>query len=230
MDIKYLAIERDLTLHERESAFWKSRNISSIHVSAMCEGIKAAAREQFLYIGINANNIKNYMPMLKLLRGVTHAPIFVSTTTFTAQEQAEAVNNGADLFAPIGENPSRNYDSVMACINRLNERAKQPKPDVELVTYKDILIVPSHHRAFIMDEEMRLTKNEMDILYHLTVNRGKILSHEQLYERLTNTHENHQLSVDNIYTTVKRLRKKIREVSQTDYIETVRDVGYRLAV
>jgi two-component system response regulator VanR len=168
------------------------------------------------------------MSMLKLLRGVTHAPIFVSTTTFTAQEQAEAVSNGADLFAPIGETPSHNYDSIMACINRLNERAKQPKPDIELVTYKDILIVPSHHRAFIIDEEIRLSKNEMDILYHLTTNRGKILSHEQLYEKLTNTHESNALSADNIYATVKRLRKKMKEVSQVEYIETVRDVGYRL--
>jgi len=227
MDIKYLAIEKNLTIHNRESVFWQSRNITAIRVSAMYEGIQQAAKEQFLYIGINATSV-NYMPMLKLLREVTHAPIFVSTTSFTAQEQAEALNNGADLFAPISENPSDNYESVMACINRLNERASQPKPDVEIITYNDILIAPSHHRAFIKDDEIRLSKNEMDIFLHLTANRGKILSHEQLYQRLTNTHENNQLSADNIYATVKRLRKKIREVSQTDFIETVRDVGYRL--
>jgi len=226
MDVKYLAIEDDIAFHERESQFWLSRNILSKRVSSMSEGIKEAAREQFLYIGINAANI-NYMSMLRLLRDVTNAPILISTTSYTMQEQGKALNNGADLFGQISENSNENYDAVMACINRLNERAKQPKPDIEIITYNDILIAPSHHRAFIKDEEIHLTKNEMDILYYLTASRGQILSHEQLYTKLSNS-ENNELSSDNIYGTIKRLRKKIKEVSSVEYIKTIRDVGYRL--
>jgi len=114
----------------------------------------------------------------------------------------------------------------MACINMLNERAKQPKPDIEIITYSDILIAPSHHRAFVKDEEIHLTKNEMDILYYLTASRGQILTHEQLYKNLASGEQG--LSSDNIYSTVKRLRKKIKTVSNVDYIKTIRDVGYRL--
>ena len=226
MDIKYLAIECNATIHERESTFWLSRNISSKRVPSMSKGIKEAARDKFLYIGINADNI-NYLPMLRLLRDVTHAPILISTTNYTMQKQTEAQNNGADLFGAISENPSDNHDAVMACINRLNERAKQPKPDIEIVTYHNILIAPSHHRAFIKDEEIILTKNEMGVLYYLTTNRGQILPHDQLYMKLSNG-EYIGLSSDNIYSTVKRLRKKIRDVSQIDYIKTIRDVGYRI--
>jgi len=131
MDIKYLAIEKDIAVHERESKFWQSRNISSVRVLTMSEGIKEAAREQFLYIGINAANI-NYMPMLKLLREVTNAPILISITSYTMQEQGEATSNGADFFGQVSENPNDNYTSVMACIHRLNERASQPKPDIEI--------------------------------------------------------------------------------------------------
>ena len=47
--------------------------------------------------------------MLKLLREVTPDPIFISTTTYTMQEQAIALNNGADLYGQISENPSENY-------------------------------------------------------------------------------------------------------------------------
>jgi DNA-binding response OmpR family regulator len=227
MDVKYLAIEDDISVYERESAFWLSRNVSSIRVSSMSDGIREVAREKFLYIGINADNI-TYMPLLRLMRDVTTAPILIATTTYTLQEQSIALNNGADLFGLISENPNDNYDAVMACINRLNERAKQPKPDIEIVTYHDILISPSHHRAFIKDNEiLHLTKNEMDALYYLTANRGQILSHEQLYSKISSNGRS-EISSDNMYNTVMRLRKKIREVSHIDYIKTIRDVGYRL--
>jgi len=226
MDVKYLAIDDDISVHERESAFWLSRNISSIRVSSMSDGIKEVTREKFLYIGINADNI-TYMSLLRLMRDVTTAPILISTTNYTMQEQCKALSNGADLFGAISENPNDNYDAVMACINRLNERAKQPRPDIEIVTYHDILISPSHHRAFIKDDEIHLTKSEMDVLYYLTASRGQILSHEQLYSKISNN-EHSELSSDNIYSTVKRLRKKIKDVSHIDYIKTIRDVGYRL--
>ena len=227
MDVKYLAVEDDISIHERESAFWLSRNISSIRVSSMSDGIKEVTREKFLYIGINADNIK-YMPLLRLMRDVTTAPILIATTTYNIPEQSRALNNGADLFGLIGESPNDNYESVMAYINRLNERAKHPRPEFEIITYNDILISPSHHRAFIKDEEiLRLTKNEMDVLYYLTASRGQILSHEQLYSKIS-SNERSEISSDNIYNTVKRLRKKIKEVSQIDYIKTIRDVGYRL--
>jgi len=67
----------------------------------------------------------------------------------------------------------------------------------------------------------------MDVLFYLTASRGQILSHEQLYSKISNN-EHSGLSSDNIYNTVKRLRKKIKEVSHIDYIKTIRDVGYRL--
>jgi len=35
MTLTYLAIENDIKIHERESAFWQSRNVSSIRVSSM---------------------------------------------------------------------------------------------------------------------------------------------------------------------------------------------------
>jgi len=226
MDIKYLAVDDDISVHERESAFWLSRSIASIRVSSMSDGIKEITREKFLYVGINADNIK-YMPLLRLMRDVTSAPILVATTKYTVQEQCKAMNNGADLFGAISGNPNDNYDAVMACINRLNERAKQPTPEVEVIAYHDILIAPSRHRAFVKDEEIHLTKNEMDILYYLTAGRGQILSHEQLYNKLSGN-EHSALASDNIYSTVKRLRKKIKEVSHIDYIKTIKDVGYRL--
>ena len=129
MSLVYLAIEKNEMIHERESKAWLDRNISSIRVSSMNEGIEKAIKNQFLYIGINAANI-NYMPQLRLLRDVTNDPILISTTTYTMQEQGKAIGLGADLFGQISDNPSENIESVMALINRLNERSRQRKAPI----------------------------------------------------------------------------------------------------
>ena len=73
----------------------------------MTEGIEEAMKNQFLYIGINGDNI-NFKPQLPLLREATNAPIFIATTGCAMQKQAEAVNPGADLYGQIGENPDDN--------------------------------------------------------------------------------------------------------------------------
>jgi len=226
MDSKYLAIENDIDVHERESVFWLSRGISSVRVSTMQEAIEKAIAAKFLYIGINAANT-DYMPMLRLLREATNDPILISTTNYSKQEHRKATNNGADLYGELFDNPDENFDAVMACINNLDERVGRKKAPLAIKAYSDFLIAPSHHRVFVNDIELHLTKNEMGILYHLIINRGGILSNKQIFQNVFDG-DYEESSPDVIYSTFRRLRSKIKAAASYDYIENVRDVGYRL--
>ena len=102
MEKVYLAIENNLAIHERESRFWLSKNISSIRVASirvasMNEAIMLARKRHFYYIGINASNV-DYLPKLPLLRAVTNSPILVSTAKYNANEHSKALRSGADLW------------------------------------------------------------------------------------------------------------------------------------
>ena len=57
MDLKYLAIELDDAVHKRESDFWQTQNIGCVRVFSMREGIEKALTGEFVFIGINADNI-----------------------------------------------------------------------------------------------------------------------------------------------------------------------------
>ena len=124
MDLTYLAIENDLTIHERESQFWKSRGVDAIRVSSMTEGIVLASKQQFLYIGINSDNI-HYTSSLAILRSTTNDPIFMATTNYTIQEQTKATKLGADLFGQLGDKPDDNFDAVMTQIVFVNIKVQQ---------------------------------------------------------------------------------------------------------
>ena len=183
MNLSYLAVERDIGIQERESQFWLSRGISSVQVTSMREAIEAASKNQFIYIGINAANI-DYLPCLSVLRGATNDPIFIATTSYTMQEQGLTLDQGADSFGQISDNPNDNYNSVMAGIKRCEARSKQRKPTLKIATYKNVLLVYKYRLAFVDDIRVDLTKLEFNLLFLLMSNRGQVFTFEQLYRNV----------------------------------------------
>ena len=140
----------------------------------MGRGIELAAKNDYYYIGINADNI-DYLPSLGILREVAYStPIFISTTLYSDERQAEALEHGADLFAPISKNPETNFRAITAKIDRMYDFAKKRKEPIELEYSHGILISKSHHKVFIDDKEIKLTRNDFDLLYYLMCNQGGI--------------------------------------------------------
>jgi len=222
MEAIYLAVENDLGIHERESLFWQTHNISSVRVSTMNEAIIKASQYEFYFIGINAANV-NYMPKLIYLRSATIAPIFISTTNYSMQEQGKAIKNGADLFGQISDDPRDNFDSVMAAIERINERAFRPKSSVNLIVKGNVLISHTHRKLLVGDIETELTGLEFDLLYILMNNPGRVFTSEQLYQQLWS---NESLSCIEaaIKNTIARIRRKLGDANM---IENVYGVGYK---
>jgi len=222
----YLAIEQDENVHKRESEFWLSRNVSSIKVSSMTEGVRQALNNQFLYIGINADNI-DYKPILRILRDATYDPIFIATSNYNMQDAGIAYELGADLYGQAGGTPEDNYFAVMRKIKSLDSRPRQPIEQSKHIFFDDIFFATAYHKVFISGVEIKLTKNEMEILRYMMENPGRVLTHEYINHELLDG-DSYEASPDSIYGLMKRLRKKIKGLSQFDYIEGVRDIGYRL--
>jgi len=95
---KLLAIDKDEKIFSIYQNAWLKVGVSSVRVSSMQEAIELLAREIFMAVHINADNI-NYMPMLPILRGLTKAHITISTSKFIIKENIQALKNGADFFS-----------------------------------------------------------------------------------------------------------------------------------
>lgn len=224
----YMAIDKDTTIHNREKKQWITRGISEIRVDTMTEGIEKALSNQFLYIVINADNI-NYMPSLNILREATDDHILIATSNFTIEEQTEAIRSGADFFGKFSE-PEKNMGIVLAVIGKSTERINRRKFTDSIISCGDILISRDYYKAFIKDAEISLNKTEMKVLYYLMINCGRVLTYGQISQELW-PGEYGEASPDALYNLMKRLRNKLRSVADNkDYIENIRDIGYRLSV
>jgi len=82
------------------------------------------------------------------------------------------------------------------------------------------------HKASLHGEEIALTATEFKLLVELVKNRGRVQTRDQLLDKVWGYHfEGYARTVD---THVRRLRQKLGVYSE--WVETVRGVGYRFRV
>ena len=79
----------------------------------------------------------------------------------------------------------------------------------------------------LYDKEIDLTPIEFDILLYLATNRGKVISSEELFEKVWK--EKYFDSNNTVMVHIRRIREKLNENSRKPkFIKTVWGVGYKI--
>lgn len=103
-------------------------------------------------------------------------------------------------------------------------RRSGPAPDAAApMRFGRLQIDIAGHRVWVDDEELPLTALEFRLLTALAQRRGRVQTREALLSDVWDM--NGEITTRTVDTHVRRLRKKLGDVS--DYIETLRGVGYR---
>lgn len=84
------------------------------------------------------------------------------------------------------------------------------------------------HKVTVKGEEIKLTPKEYKILYHLAVNAGRVLVHEDLLRRVWGPEYKSELSY--LWVHIRHLREKLEDnAASPKYILTQPGFGYKLA-
>ncbi len=78
--------------------------------------------------------------------------------------------------------------------------------------------------------EVQLTKKEFDLLNYLALNKNKVLTRQQLYEHIWGNILDDQYDSNFIDVHIKNVRKKLNELGETPWLETVRGIGYKVNI
>ena len=101
---------------------------------------------------------------------------------------------------------------------------KRSRPDPFLVA--DLAIDYEKHRVTVGGQEVRLTVTEYELLRVLSVNAGRLMTHESLIRQIWGERED----AEPVRTFVKKLRRKLGDdPASPTYIFNERGVGYRMA-
>ncbi len=80
-----------------------------------------------------------------------------------------------------------------------------------------------HHN----DDPVNLTKKEFDLLHYLALHKNRVLTRMQLTEHIWGDVMEDDYDSNYIDVHIKNLRKKLGAHAPTDWLETVRGIGYR---
>ena len=150
--------------------------------------------------------------------------IFVSAY---GQDQtiAKALNSGAVDYVVKPFSPTELIARLEAALRRHPESG--PSDSRTPYEFDDLKINYDERAVALAGQPLRLTASEYQLLYELSVNAGRALTHEHLVRRVWRQRERGDLR--RVRTLVKRLRQKLNDDGQNPtYIFTEPRVGYRM--
>lgn len=162
------------------------------------------------------------MELLQTMRRLKTMPILLLSTSAELDDKVRAFQLGADdyLTKPfkIEECLARAY----AMLRRYTELNAIKSRAYSIVAYNNLVIRPEGRQVLLCGKPLNLTRREFDLLCLLASHPGRVYTFEQLYEQLWP--DEYLNSKNTVVCQVQRLRKKL---TGTDFIEAVREVGYR---
>jgi DNA-binding response OmpR family regulator len=151
-----------------------------------------------------------------MARGGT-TKVLMLTASSTIAERVDGLSVGADDYLP---KPFA-YAELLARIRALARRAQAPLPP--LLEHGDLRLDPGRRVATRAGERLALSPKELAVLEHLLVAQGRVVSAEELLERVWD--EEADPFTTTVKSTINRLRAKLGE---PPVVVTVPQGGYRI--
>lgn len=107
-------------------------------------------------------------------------------------------------------------------------RRKQVQGDVS-IKLGNLELWPDKREVKVNDEPLQLNRKEYDLLYYFVVNPNRVINKMSLAESVWGDNIDQADSLDFIYSQVKNLRKKLKQVEATVEVTAVYGFGYKLS-
>jgi two-component system alkaline phosphatase synthesis response regulator PhoP len=152
-------------------------------------------------------------------------PIVVVSARGAEHDRVHALEIGADdyLVKPFS------MKELVARVQAQARRGTRPQEALrgEPIEIEELRIDPGEVQAFVDGESAVLTPTEFRLLYALALERGRVVTRDELLQRLWGRRQSHRDRTVDVF--VRRLREKIdRRASRHTFIQTRYGVGYKL--
>lgn len=177
-------------------------------------------RPNLILLDMNLPN-KDGMDILREIRGHSDyqkTPVIVITGRDDEKDIVRAFNHGADdyLTKPF------TLDILWARMRAVLRRSQATVANAKKLTSQDLTIDLSTHQVFLVEQEIKLTLTEFNILNHLMVKIGQVIPRDELRsESLKDT----AITDRTLDVHMTSLRKKLAHRGPD--IVTIRGVGFR---
>ena len=151
---------------------------------------------------------KNGIEVLKELRTFSELPVIMLTAKTEYMDKITGLTLGADDYIPKPFNPLELVARVKAQLRRYTQYNEGTKEEGDVLDFGGLLLNRTSHECVYNEVPLTLTPIEFDILWLLCENRGKVISSEELFEKVW--HEKYYKNSNNtVMVHIRHLREKM---------------------
>jgi DNA-binding response OmpR family regulator len=152
-------------------------------------------------------------------------PIVVVSARGTEHDRVHALEIGADdyLVKPFS------MKELVARVGAAARRGVRPQEERrgDAIEIEELRIDPREVQAYVDGANAGLTPTEFKLLYTLALDRGRVVSRDELLQKVWGRRETHRDRTVDVF--VRRLRRKVDDAASAHtFVQTRFGVGYKL--
>ena len=160
----------------------------------------------------------------EIIKKVKDIPIIVISAKISPEDKVNALLSGANdyLTKPFST------EELLARIQvqlRIKRNSKENIKDIEL-KYKQMVLNTENHTVYIGENPIYLTKTEYAIMKQLLLNPKQVVTKSKLLEFISQ--DTLDCDENSLKVHISNIRKKIRQVTEEEYIESVWGIGFKM--
>ncbi len=162
------------------------------------------------------------LEVLRRIRKTSDVPVIVLTARGETYDKVNGLNAGADDYLP----KPFEIEELLARMSAVLRRSAKKDTSSEKLVNRAIEMQPLSMKATVNGKELTLSKTEFIMLKNFMEHLDEALTRDQIITEVWG--KNHFIDENNVDVYVGYLRGKIDQITQEEYIRTIRGIGYMM--
>lgn len=214
-----LIVEDDITIHNLIKEVLNKEQYNVLNAFSGTEALMLIEKEKIDLIlldlmlpGLNGEQI---------IKRIKNIPIIVISAKISVEDKVNVLLDGANdyITKPFVK------EELLARIKVQLRRSESKNTNKEL-SYKDIILNENKLVLIIKDNEIHLTKTEYSILKQLILNPKQVVTKSKLLELISE--DTLDCDENSLKVHICNIRKKIKKITNEEYIESVWGIGFKM--
>ena len=209
---------------------WLRLNVYLHSVDTAIEAIEQCPCRKYLAV-IASYNVPNIAPLIDFMSGTNQLPLVILSQNDSGTKFAESILRGANTFIIDPDKLIESIKENKEIIDRLAKMPPNQRKALGILTHRDIFMLVDYRKIFVRNREITLAKSEFEILQLLLSQVGRVFTYEQIYLHAYGDDIPVEITINSVRCHIFRIRQRLRDGPEPiDYIDSVRSIGYRIAV
>jgi len=162
------------------------------------------------------------------IREYYHFPVIMLTAKDEEIDKITGLTLGADDYITKPFRPLELIARVKAQIRRFTRYNQQEALQNDMIIdFSGLILDQNTRKCMLHEKQLSLTPTEFSILWFLCINRGRVVSSEELFQKVWG--EKYYSSNNTVMVHIRHLREKMNDSAENPkFIKTVWGVGYTI--